>query len=65
MHSALWGALCSSLPKVPTPRLVILTSAGDPVHSSFKQLERARADKAWYVNEVPGPTPWISAADLE
>lgn len=61
----MWEALISAVPKVPQSRLVVLTTAGDPAHFSRKILNRARVSPRWRVNEVPGPTPWISEDDLE
>lgn len=61
----LWTAIYSSIPKVPTARLVVMTSAGDPAHYSFRELERARSEPGWRVSEVPGPCPWIAVEELE
>lgn len=61
----LFRAIYSALPKVRDSRLVILTSAGDPAHWSYRYLEEARASDRWRVNEVEGPTPWLSKEDLE
>lgn len=58
-----WEALVSSQPKMPA-RLIVLTSAGDPAHWSHKVLQTARDDASWYVNETPGPVPWLDDADL-
>jgi phage terminase large subunit-like protein len=60
-----WSALYSALPKVATSRVVILTSAGDPAHPAGQLIARARESDRWYVDEIPGPCPWISAEDLE
>ena len=61
-----WSSLFSSLPKTPNSRLVILTTAGEPSHPAHALLERARlTSDRWRVSEVPGPCPWIAAADLE
>jgi phage terminase large subunit-like protein len=60
-----WEAVLSAMAKVPGARLVCMTSAGDPAHWSYKVLEHAKKSKAWRVNEVPGPTPWINPAALE
>src|SRR5271165_1360615 len=49
----LWTALLSSMGKVPGSRLVILTSAGEPGHFSYKILQEARSSKRWHVSEVP------------
>jgi phage terminase large subunit-like protein len=60
-----WDAVYSAVPKVPDGRLVVMTSAGDPSHWSYKVLTHAKRSKAWRVLEVPGPTPWIDPAALE
>ncbi|MGH2634976.1 MAG: terminase large subunit domain-containing protein [Actinomycetota bacterium] len=60
----LWEAVATAVPKVPGCRLVILTTAGDPSHSSKKVLDRAKADPAWRVHEVVGPAPWTSPEAL-
>ena len=61
----LWRSLFSALPKVPTSRLLIETNSGDPAHFAHDVLSRARGQAGrWRVSEVPGPCPWISAADL-
>lgn len=60
-----WSAVFSSVHKVRGCRLVILTSAGEPSHWSHKVLAEAKRSKAWRVNEVPGPLPWIDPAALE
>jgi hypothetical protein len=62
---AFWRALVSALGKVPDARLVVLTSAGDPAHWSFKILEQARASERWRTSEVPGPLPWARAEFLD
>jgi len=61
----LWRAVYSSLPKIADSRLVIITSAGDPAHWSYKILETAEQSDRWRVNQVPGPVPWISQDDLD
>jgi hypothetical protein len=60
-----WTAVFSSLPKWPGARLVALGHAGDPAHWSYKLRERARTSGAWRFTRVPGPTPWLSPADLD
>jgi phage terminase large subunit-like protein len=60
----LWTAIVSSMPKVAGSRLALLTSAGDPAHWSYRKLQEFRRRDAWYVNEVPGPCPWIDPAEL-
>jgi len=61
----MWAALVSALAKVPGCRFVVLTSAGEPNHWSFKVLKGARKSRYWHVNEVPGPLEWVDPADLE
>jgi hypothetical protein len=59
-----WTSVLSAVPKVPGCRLVVLASAGDPAHWSFRIRERARTSSAWRLHEVPGPVPWVSAEAL-
>jgi len=61
----LWRAVFSALPKIQDSRLVIITSAGDPSHWSYRILETAEKSDRWRVNQVPGPVPWINEQDLE
>ncbi len=61
----LWRAVYSSLPKIADSRLVIISSAGDPGHWSYRILETAVKSKRWRVNQVAGPVPWISRDDLD
>lgn len=60
-----WEATVSAMAKVPGARLVVLTTAGDPTHWSYKVLEHARASRRWRVSEVSGPTPWADPEALE
>jgi phage terminase large subunit-like protein len=60
----MWTAVFSSVPKWPGAHLVVLGHAGDPGHFSYKLRERARISDAWLFGHVPGPTPWLSSADL-
>jgi hypothetical protein len=44
---------------------VVESNAGDPAHSSYWVLERAKASPdRWRVSEVPGPCPWLDPDDL-
>jgi hypothetical protein len=61
---AMWTAVFSSVPKWPGARLLVLGHSGDPAHWSYKLRERARTSPAWWFQHVPGPTPWLSPADL-
>ena len=60
-----WVALVSALGKVPGCRFVVMGSAGDPGHWSFKVLKEARKSERWHTNEVPGPLPWVDPENLE
>lgn len=60
-----WTALVSSTGKMPGCRLVILTSAGEPHHWSYRVLESARASDRWHTSETLGPLPWVDPANLE
>jgi phage terminase large subunit-like protein len=61
----LFDATTSALAKVRDARCVVITSAGDPAHWSYKIREHALVDPLWRVHEVPGPPPWIDPARLE
>ena len=56
----LWEAVSSAAAKRDDARLVVLTTAGDPAHWSYKLRQHALKDPLWRVNEVPGPPPWMS-----
>ncbi|MGA7419840.1 MAG: terminase large subunit [Acidimicrobiales bacterium] len=60
-----WTALISSVGKVPGCPLIVLTSAGEPSHWSFKIIQEARNSSDWRVNEVPGPLPWLDPAEID
>jgi hypothetical protein len=52
--------------KVANSRLVILTSAGEPGHFSYKVLQEAYSrPQRWRVSETPGPLPWVDPENLE
>jgi hypothetical protein len=61
----LFDAVMSALGKVPGARAVVICSAGDPSHWSFKVLEHARVDALWRTHEVEGAAPWMPADRLE
>lgn len=53
------------MPKVAGSRLLVLTSASDPVHLAYKVLEIARGrPESWRVSEMAGPCVWLSPEDL-
>ena len=56
----LWEAVSTAVAKLPTARLVVLTTAGDPAHFAAKVLEHARVSPLWRVSERPGPAPWMA-----
>jgi hypothetical protein len=64
-HRRLWSAIVSAMGKVPGSRLVVLTSAGEPGHFSYRVLVEARRSSHWRVSEVPGPLPWVDRGELE
>lgn len=64
-NGGVWTSVVSAVPKVPGCRLVVLGSAGDPAHWSFRVRERARVSSAWRLHEVPGPIPWVSTDALD
>lgn len=61
----MWEAVLSAMPKMPGARLVVLTTAGDPAHWSYRILQAAKASPAWRVHEIPGPCPWIAPEALD
>lgn len=61
----LWEAVSSAVAKNPSARMVVLTTAGDPAHWSYRILEHAQVDPLWRVHEVPGPAPWTDLSRLE
>lgn len=62
--SNVWNALISATGKMPGCRLVLLTSAGEPSHWSYKVFKTAQKSERWRVNEVPGPLPWADPKNL-
>lgn len=60
-----YEAITTALPKVPTSRAVIITTAGDPAHWSRRPFEAAKAEPSWRVSMTDGPPPWVSPAEVE
>ena len=61
-----YTALTTALPKVPSSRLVVMTTAGDPAHFSRKVYESALGEPdLWRVSDITGPAPWIPASRIE
>ena len=57
----LWEAVSTAVAKREDARLVVLTTAGDPAHWSYKILQHAETDVLWRVNQVHGPPPWMNS----
>jgi hypothetical protein len=55
----LWEAVSTAAAKAKQARMVVLTTAGDPAHWSYKVLQHAETDPMWRVHQVPGPAPWM------
>ncbi|HLX87459.1 MAG TPA: hypothetical protein VKR22_03210, partial [Acidimicrobiales bacterium] len=55
-----WVSILSAVPKVPGARLVVLASAGDPAHWSYRVRQRAHESRLWRLHEVRGPLPWTN-----
>jgi hypothetical protein len=62
---SVWEAVATAAAKLAGARLVVLTTAGDPAHWSYKVLEHARSDPLWRTSEIEGPPPWLSPERLE
>lgn len=60
-----WGVLTSGNRKIADCRTVVITNAGDPEHWAWKRREIAVVSRHWRFCSVPGPLPWLTAADLE
>ncbi len=61
----LWESVSSAVAKTDGAKLVVLTTAGDPAHWARKILDHALGSSMWRVNEVPGPSPWMSPERVE
>lgn len=60
-----WGVLTSGNRKIADCRTVVITNAGDPSHWAWNRRETARMSAHWRFVSIPGPLPWLTAADLE
>lgn len=61
-----WAAILGSVMKRADARLVVISAASTLSHWSYTDvLQVARADPAWFVRELSGPTPWLNPARLE
>lgn len=61
----LFEAVSSSVAKVKGARMVLLTTAGDPVHWAAGIRKHAAGDPLWRLHELPGPPPWMDSTRLE
>jgi len=60
-----WGVLTSGNRKIADCRTIVITNAGDPQHWAWRRRETARTSRHWRFVSIPGPLPWLTAADLE
>ncbi len=60
-----WSAIISTIPKVKGCRLILLSTAGEPSHWSYRDVyEPSLTDPSWHVHQVPGPVPWMDEAEI-
>ena len=64
-YRRLWGAIVSSLGKVPGSRLIVMSSAGSPSHPAYKRWCVAESSPHWRTSITPGPSPWWSPSDVQ
>jgi hypothetical protein len=60
-----WGTLTSGNRKIAECRTVVATNASFPEHWSAQRRAVALNSPHWRVFEIPGPLPWLTAADIE
>lgn len=61
-----YEALSTSLPKVPSSRSVVITTAGSPGHWSRRIYDTALAEsRFWRVSDVHDAPPWVDPAEIE
>jgi phage terminase large subunit-like protein len=60
----LWQAVHSSMGKVPTAKLLVASTSGDPGHWSHKIYQAALKSPSWTVQDTPGPLSWASETFL-
>ncbi len=60
-----WDVLTSGNRKIAECRTVVITNAGTPQHWAWKRRETARTSENWRFCSIPGPLPWLTAADLQ
>ncbi len=59
-----WESLSSAMAKMPSSRMLVVTSAGDPRSLAFEVLEHARGNDLWRTSEWVGPSPWADPKRL-
>jgi hypothetical protein len=62
---AFYEAVSTSWPKVPTCRVIIITTAGSPAHFSHGIYQAAKADARWRVSDTHEVAPWMDPAEIE
>jgi hypothetical protein len=60
-----FDAIYSSMHKRDDARMVLLTTAGDPAHWSYRIREHAMSSSRWRLHEVQGPPSWSDPLALE
>jgi hypothetical protein len=60
----LWSAIVSAMGKVPSAKLAVITTSGDPGSWAHGIYLQARRSKLWTVAEIPGPLSWVDPAYL-
>jgi phage terminase large subunit-like protein len=61
----LWEAILSTVLKVPTCRLITMTTPGAPGHPSARVWSDAVRSPLWWTQQVKGPLPWLDPEELE
>jgi phage terminase large subunit-like protein len=61
----LWEAVLSTVLKVPTCRLITMTTPGAPGHPSARVWQDAVRSKLWWTQQVKGPLPWLDPTELD
>jgi Terminase large subunit, ATPase domain len=62
---AFYEAVSTAWPKVPTCRVIVISTAGSPAHFSRREYETALEDSRWRVSDSHDIAPWIEPDDIE
>jgi hypothetical protein len=62
---AFYEAVSTAWPKVPTCRVIVISTAGSPAHFSRREYETALEDRRWRVSDCHDIAPWIEPDDIE